>query len=85
MTILHSPTFRKNYKRLPSRIKDLAESKESLFKVNPFSPQLKTHKLVGDLEGYWAFSINYRYRIIFQFIDDNTVKFVIVGGHEIYN
>ena len=26
-----------------------------LFSKNPFNPRLKTHKLIGKLEGFWAF------------------------------
>ncbi|MFO0793563.1 MAG: hypothetical protein U0586_05810 [Candidatus Brocadiaceae bacterium] len=31
----------------------------TLFSKTPFNPRLKTHKLTGKLEGFWAFSIAY--------------------------
>ncbi len=36
--------------------------------ADPFHPTLKTHKLSGDLAGTWACSIDYRYRILFEFV-----------------
>lgn len=84
MRIYYSHTFVKLYQKLPERIKDLSEEKESVFKINPFDNRLKTHKLSGKLDGYWAFWINYNYRIIFSFINKNTIKFHSVGNHSIY-
>ncbi|QQS23413.1 type II toxin-antitoxin system RelE/ParE family toxin [bacterium] len=52
--------------------------------VTPLHPSLDTHKLSGELDGFWSFSINYRYRIIFEFIPDGSVRFHAVGGHEVY-
>ncbi len=52
--------------------------------ANPLNPVLRTHKLSGKLESYWSFSINYEMRILFEFIDKETVGFVDFGTHEIY-
>ena len=52
------------------------------FQKNPFDKKLKTHKLSGSLKGSWAFSINYSYRIIFEFIDDNTILLIDIGTHD---
>ncbi len=32
-----------------------------------FQPSLKTHKLQGDMGDLWACSLNYDYRLIFEF------------------
>ena len=53
-----------------------------LFTNDPFNKSLKTHKLSGDLKDSWAFSINYSYRIVFQFIDDNTILLMDIGTHD---
>jgi len=84
MQISYSPRFRKKFKKLPIEIQLLANSKQELFVVDPFHSSLNTHKLTGELEGLWAFSINHRYRIIFEFVDNSEVRFYTVGGHEIY-
>lgn len=54
------------------------------FKNNPYDASLKTHKLSGQLNNKWSFSVNYSTRIIFVFISNNLVDFVDIGGHEIY-
>ena len=83
--ILYWPRFEKQYKKLPRRIQDLADEKVNIFSGNPFNPVLRTHKLSGSLNGYWAFSVNYFYRIIFRFEDANTALLFAIGKHDIYN
>ncbi|OGK67013.1 hypothetical protein A2313_01640 [Candidatus Roizmanbacteria bacterium RIFOXYB2_FULL_41_10] len=85
MKIYYSSKFAKEYKRLPKKIKLLAEKKELVFRKNPHEPLLKTHKLKGRLEDFWSFSINREYRIIFELKDSNTVWFLSVGTHRIYD
>ena len=85
MKIYYSTKFAKEYKRLPLKIKLLAEKSETIFRKNPHSSSLKTHKLTGKLSGYWAFSINYQYRVVFEFKEDNIVWFHSVGTHKIYS
>ena len=84
MKIYYSSRFAKEYKRLPTKIKDLAEKKEKIFRKNPFDKTLNTHRLTGKLKEYSAFSINYQYRIIFEFVDKKTIWFHSVGTHKIY-
>ena len=83
MKIYYSGKFAKEYKRLPHKIKILAEKKEIIFRKDPFNVQLKTHKLSGRLKEYYSFSIDYQYRIIFEFVGKD-VWFHSVGTHEIY-
>ena len=85
MQIIYSPQFEKEYKRLPENIKRKAEKKEKIFRSNPFDSRLKTHKLSGRLFEFWSFSIDNRYRIIFELKNEKTVIFHIVGDHSIYN
>ncbi|OGE80536.1 MAG: hypothetical protein A2660_00965 [Candidatus Doudnabacteria bacterium RIFCSPHIGHO2_01_FULL_45_18] len=84
MQIIYSPKFEREYKRLPVKIKQLAEKKEKLFRVNPFDPKLKTHKLSGRLREFWAFSVDYQHRIVFEFATKNLVYFHAVGTHDVY-
>jgi len=84
MKIEYSPRFEQLYKKLPSKVKTIAEDKEIIFRKNPFDKRLKTHKLKGSLRNYWAFWLNYKYRIIFSFEEDDIVRFHAVGTHTIY-
>ena len=84
MVILYLPKFKREYKKLPARIQDLAENKEHIFRKNPFDPRLKTHRLRGALGDFWSFWVDYKNRIIFDFADQNTVRFYSIGDHDIY-
>jgi addiction module RelE/StbE family toxin len=82
--ILYSSKFEKQYRKLPESIKDLAEEKEQIFRNNQFDIFLKTHKLHGKLAGYYSFSINNKYRIIFSYDNKDIVRFHYIGTHDIY-
>ena len=84
MKIIYSSKFARKYKKLPTRIKDMAEKQEKIFRQDVFDTRLKTHKLHGKLKEFWSFSIGYKYRIIFEFADEKTAHFHSVGTHSIY-
>jgi len=52
------------------------------FCQNPFDPALRTHKLSGELEGLWSFSVEYDCRVIFQFLEGNKVLLIDIGSHD---
>lgn len=85
MEIRYRNRFVKEYKKLSPIIKSVASKKEVIFRKNPFDSRLKTHKLSGPLDGFWAFSISQKYRIIFAFVEKNVVEFYSAGNHDIYD
>ena len=85
MEIYYSLKFKRQYKKLPLSAKKQAEQIEKLFRANPFNPKLKTHKLGGQFNKYWSFSIDYQNRIIFEFYRKGMVRFHSVGDHSIYD
>ena len=84
MEIQVSEHFKRNYRKLPKKIKERAKEKEATFRINPFDLSLKTHKLSGKEQGVWAFWINDSYRIKFVFLPNREVLFLDIGTHEIY-
>lgn len=84
MEIHYSKIFLKNYHRLPQKVKTKFESLETIFRQNPFNPKLKTHPLLGNLRGYYSFSIDYHYRVVFDFISENEIWFHNIGTHQVY-
>ncbi len=84
LTILYLPRFLRLYKKLPEVIQELAKNKEIIFRQNPYDPRLKTHKLHGLLAGLWSFYVNYEYRVVFEFVNQHTVRFYSIGNHDIY-
>jgi mRNA-degrading endonuclease YafQ of YafQ-DinJ toxin-antitoxin module len=85
MDIFYTAKFAREYKKVSSKIKQKAEKREVLFRKNPFNAILKTHKLHGDLSEFWSFSIDFRYRIIFELNEDQTTAvFYSIGDHDVY-
>lgn len=82
--IHYSPKFKKQYQKLPLKIKKTLKEKGRTFSQNPFHPKLKTHKLFGKLRGLWSFSVNYKYRVLFEFKGEKIVRFHSIGDHSIY-
>lgn len=83
MQIRYHPRFAKSYKKLAPLIKSRAEKRELTFRENPFDPRLDTHKLHGRIAHLWSFSVDRRYRIVFEFSNSDAV-FLDVGDHAIY-
>lgn len=77
MEILYLPKFARQYKKLPSLVKEHAEKKEKIFRKNPFDPRLKTHKLTGPLEGFLAlFACNF----LLAYNSNMTKKGITIDG-----
>ena len=54
---------------------------------DPFHPSLHTHKLKGDLSNIWSCSIDYSYRILFEFIEnpedqEEAILLLNLGSHD---
>jgi len=77
--------FKRSYRK---RIKKNEEQRRrfwrrmELFLTSPFSPELRTHKLSGKLEGQWAFSVDEDCRVIFEFIGEEKVLLIDIGSHD---
>lgn len=84
MKVYTSRQFNNSFKKLPKDIQQTAIKKDLLFRNHPYAKQLKTHKLKGKLSKFWSYSIKYNYKIVFEFIDDETVIYQDIGTHEIY-
>jgi proteic killer suppression protein len=77
--------FKRSYKKRIQKDENLRRrfwERMGLFLESPFSSQLRTHKLSGKLEGLWAFSVNRDCRVVFEFIGEDSVLLVDVGGHD---
>ena len=85
MIIGYKPTFIRQFDDLPKPLQDEVMEKITLFAEQPQSPSLRVHKLKGQLKGFWSFSVNYRYRIVFFFEAKGKAALVMVGDHSIYD
>lgn len=82
--IYYSSNFAKKASKLSGNLVKEISKREALFRKDPFSPVLKTHKLKGKLKDLWSFSITYKHRILFETLKENEYLFHDIGGHEIY-
>ncbi len=51
------------------------------FAADPLDPLLRTHKLKGDLEAYWAFSVDGDLRVLIRWNGDEAFL-VNLGRHD---
>lgn len=84
MKIELHPNFKKYYKKRiatnPQLVKKTLERIE-LFQQNPKSPILRSHKLLGKKNVYWAFSVTGDIRIVYFRISQDHVIFLDIGTH----
>lgn len=80
-----SSSFKKGLKRLkrkdPILVKRLYRSLET-FQKQPSHPSLKTHKLKGELQDRYAFSVHQNLRVIFRWVTDSHVLLITFGTHD---
>ena len=69
---------------MPSGLQDEVIEKIELFKHVDNHKRLEVHKLKGRLKRFYGFSVNYRDRVIFEYMSENEVALLAVGDHEIY-
>ncbi|OGG49751.1 hypothetical protein A3C18_01040 [Candidatus Kaiserbacteria bacterium RIFCSPHIGHO2_02_FULL_54_11b] len=74
--------FAERYRALPASIQRKLEKQERLFRENPFHPSLHTEKLEPRARQYWSFRVDRTYRVLFRFLDGQTVALITVGTHD---
>lgn len=47
--------------------------------------QLRVHKLHGKFSKFYSFSVNYKTRIVFEYVSKTEVALLSIGDHDIYN
>jgi mRNA-degrading endonuclease YafQ of YafQ-DinJ toxin-antitoxin module len=80
--VQYAPTFVRMYKGLDSHLKEEVKEKIVLFQDTKNHIKLKAHKLKGSLGNTYAFSVNYKIRIVFEYENKNIVNLLYVGSHD---
>ena len=89
-SLVLSKSFQKSYKRFVTKnplLKSTIEKSLLKLEEDAFAPGLKTHKLSGNLYGYFACSCGYDCRIVFSIEKTGKIKgeFILlidIGTHE---
>ena len=81
MRIVTSPRFERRARKLRSSEDQLLRAALTRFAADPLDPLLRTHKLKGFLDDYWAFSADDDLRVLFRWEGD-TFTLVALGTHD---
>lgn len=84
MKVAYSPKFLRKLKSLEFSLQEEVIEKIELFKDSKNRKLLKVHKLHGNFKGCYGFSVNYKTRIVFEYINKKEVVLLVVGDHEVY-
>lgn len=76
--------FERDFKHLNRDLQNIIRERISIFREDPFDVRLHSHKLHGKLDGRWSFSVTSNYRVIFRFVDSQTIVLQAVGPHDLY-
>ena len=86
--LLFSKAFRRTFRSLAKKNRVTAYAVQATLnqlEENAFAPSLKTHKLKGQLDGFWSCSAGYDLRILFKFVDQQDGEAILlasVGTHD---
>ena len=83
--IAFSSSFKRAFKKRIEGRKPREEKfwkRVEMFKNDPHDTRRRTHKLSGDLQEFWSFSIEYDVRVVFQFATQNRAVFTDIGTHD---
>jgi len=81
MRVRASSRFLRRSKKIREPQASMLRAALRRFAADPRDPLLRTHKLKGELDGYWAFSVDDDLRVLFRW-DADVVFLVNVGTHD---
>lgn len=85
MEIFYTPEFLRSLKKLPHKLQEEAIEKIDLFRDPLSHKNLKVHKLKGMLRGRYSFSVNYKTRIVFRYVEKpKNAVLLAIGDHNVY-
>lgn len=79
MRIVYSEDFLKSAKTAPKPIQKKLASLLEIFQINPFHSKLHTKPLVGKLKGFYSFRITRDWRVIFIFLNPQTISLIAIA------
>ena len=80
MEIGYAKSFRKEYTKLPKKVKEQFASRMEIFLENPFDPILNNHILHVEYEQYRSINVNGDFRAIYK-EKNGIVEFGRINTH----
>ena len=81
MQVSFSSKFKKQYKKLPTSIKDRFDESLLIFSKNKNDSVLNGHKLHGKFKNFKSIDITGDMRAVYEEISESFVYFVSIGSH----
>lgn len=85
LTVSFKASFLRQMNKLSETLQEEAIEKIDLLKDIRNHRLLKVHKLHGPLSGAFSFSVDYKTRIVFEYVSKTEVALLSIGDHDIYN
>jgi len=84
MKVFITPQFSRMFRKLESNLQIEALEKIFALEKEENIELLRIHKLKGRLKDRYSFSVNYKTRIIFNYLNKSEVVLLAIGDHDIY-
>ena len=84
LEINYKPSFICSYNEAEVSLREEIKEKITLFRNKINHKNLKVHKLHGNLKDCYSFSVNYKTRIVFEYLSKKEVALLAVGDHDLY-
>lgn len=84
LKLIYAPRFVRQLKHLSHELQEEVIEKIDLFKDEQ-QHALKVHKLHGKFSDSFSFSVNYKTRIVFEYLSQDEVALLAVGDHDVYH
>ena len=84
MKLVRTNRFKREFKKLPSHVREQAIRKLELLAVNPRHPSLRVKKIRGEVRGYrdvFEGSITMDYRFLFR-VEEGSYTLLTCGTHD---
>lgn len=81
MQLLYTPTFKKQYRKLPKLFQQQFDNRLKLFLLDPTHPTLRIHPLIGKYHDYWSMNVNGDLRALYSKKSQQIIIFALIGTH----
>lgn len=85
MEVSYTRVFVKRLSKYDGEFNGIILEKIEEFKDPKNHEHLKIHKLHGKFSKFFSFSINYKTRIVFEYVSKKEVALLSIGDHDVYN
>lgn len=81
MRIIRTKQFSKKILKLSTKIKSALTNRLRIFAEDPYHVILNNHALSGEFENYRSINITGDYRLIYEFLDEDTIRLIYIDTH----